>query len=231
MSAAPRQSMPPSMAPTTAPTMLASPASVDLNQGLEYLPTPAPIIVSDPAGLGTGITVVNPALGSIGVSVSTTSPTTAVVSLLGVGSGVNANMQITDGRGAAAQIAVQTPQCGRPALVNFVELLAPASGSKNVPTTTPALSFAAGTNINLNGPFTPGGKLHFVVNASSTVDPPTILQAATPPPNVPTPSPSPGETYAYLSGPPPQLLAGTKYDVYYYDDACNGDILAGSFST
>ena len=73
--------------------------------------------------------------------------------------------------------------------------------------------------------------MHFVANQTSTLDPATMLQTATPPPYVPTPAPSPGETYAYLSGLAPHLAPGTRYDVFYYDDACSGDIPVGSFST
>jgi hypothetical protein len=218
---------------TAAGTMAASPANITLNSGLAYFPTPQPVTVTSSAGFN-GVSFVNPDPAGLSVSVSSVSANTATLALTQIGPMGAEPLVVKNNLGEQTTVHIQGTVCGRPPYLDWAALTYPAPGSRNVPVTlsTVYLQIGVPAQLGFNGSGVPNAKLHLVINANATADPPGYLQAATPPPNAATPTPPPNTLTFNAAGSIPALSSGAQYEVYAYEDACGGEVLdAGGFST
>jgi hypothetical protein len=225
--------------------ILMSPGPISVNPSslswaLGGYPTPAAVTVTDMKGFGTppsgnpqviGVAISDPVhMGAWAVQPAPGATTTTVY-VQPIGATNNVTITVNDLMQDEGIVTASSQACGRPDLLSFAQLLAPANGATNVPTTTSTI-YVAGTTVpavTLPPNSAPPGKLHFVIDKIATEEG-TTLAAASPPPNSATPAPVPGNTYIGAE-PMPSLAPSTTYDVYLYDDACEQPFLAGSFST
>jgi hypothetical protein len=221
----------PAASPTARPTLAASPPGfwADMFNGLQQ----GSIAITGANDLDSGLQLSASNLAFFTPTIRSNSATSATLNVLLIAAGPPTTLTVTDRQGASVQIQVYGQGCGRPDLLNYAQLISPAPGAKNVPTTTTTYYVEVSTWEQLPSPFEPYLHAHIAVNTSSAVDPQPTLSPATPPPNAATPAitPPPNSTIGYESGAMPPLTAGTTYTIYVYDDSCESTFNAGSFST
>lgn len=217
--------------PTMQGQLQASPASIQVNN-LTGKPETQSISITGASDLGAHLLTRASDLSFMSMSVQSTSSSLATLNVTLYGAG-SSTVTVADARGASVTIPITSVPCGRPNSVQYVQLISPPDGAKNVSSSTAAFYVqVAGFPQITTSPFNPLMNVHFVVNGTSTIDPVDRLAVATPPSDavIPTPMQTPGGI-GYESGPMPQLSPGNSYTVYTYDDTCEGLFKAGTFST
>lgn len=212
------------------PVLIASPAAVDVNL-LGGGPAPEVVTLGGSPGFANGLHWSATDLSFMSVSLQQPSSPTQSVNLYLVGAGTS-SVTVANSAGAFVSIPVTSVPCGRPDIVNYAQLISPASGAQNVSTSTPTYYVEVGGLAGItSSPFTPVLHAHFVATNQQTIDPHDALSPATPPPGASTPAPPPNDNTGVESAAMPALNPGWTYTVYLWDDTCEAPWNAGTFST
>lgn len=212
-------------------TLQASPSSINVNL-LSGSPVPYSIAITSPSKSAlSGLQWSATDLSFFSASLQQGTATAATLNVTVIGAG-NSSVTVRDSTGDSVAIPITSIPCGRPDLLSNAQLIFPAKDARNVPLTTSAYFIEVAVPLQPSPPSFPTIHAHFVVNGTTTIDPPSPLAVATAPPNAVFPTPLPGPFASGIeSGAMPQLAAGDKYTLYIYDDTCEIPWNAGSFST
>lgn len=214
---------------TPVPTISANPSSFGfaLNQT-----TPQAVTVTRSSGSFTALAAVAADPDLVGVSVIGISGATATVDILPIASlGTSTtSVTLTDSSGATTALTITPATCGRPSdLSAGTELISPTLGATHVPTNVGTLYF---TLFSPSPQFPTNIRIHLVVGGTATLEGTSALILATPPGGAPSPAPLPPGLYEYVAaGTVPTLPTGTSIRTQLYDDACQGPLIPGNFST